>query len=42
MANNKIHQGSEDFHELHNRLRRGDIIGCIGNPGRTKAGELTL
>jgi lysyl-tRNA synthetase class 2 len=42
MANQKNHQGPEDFHEVHARIRRGDIIGSEGNPGRTKTGELTL
>lgn len=42
MANSKQHTGEEDFATLHNRFRRGDIVGCIGFPGRTKAGELTL
>ena len=31
-----------DFEFLHSALRRGDIIGVQGNPGRTKTGELTL
>lgn len=42
MANSKNHSGQEDFNTLHNRFGRGDIIGCQGNPGRTKTGELTL
>lgn len=42
MANTKLHQGEEDFATIHSRLRRGDIIGVMGNPGRTKAGELSV
>lgn len=42
MANLKLHEGEEDFHTLHGRLRRGDIVGIRGNPGRTKAGELSV
>jgi lysyl-tRNA synthetase class 2 len=42
MANQKNHSGTEDFHTVHNRIKRGDIIGAVGNPGRTKTGELTL
>lgn len=42
MANNKLHSGEEDFTTIHSRLRRGDIIGVMGNPGRTKAGELSV
>jgi lysyl-tRNA synthetase class 2 len=31
-----------DFDFLHKSLRRGDIIGVEGNPGRTKTGELSV
>ena len=31
-----------EFEELHASLRRGDIIGCEGVPGRTKTMELSL
>jgi lysyl-tRNA synthetase class 2 len=31
-----------DFELLHKTLRRGDIIGVEGNPGRTKTGELSI
>ena len=24
------------------KLRRGDIVGVVGNPGRTKKGELSI
>ncbi len=30
------------FQEIHNLLRRGDIIGVIGYPGRSKRGELSI
>jgi len=30
------------FMEIHNLLRRGDIIGVIGYPGRSKRGELSI
>jgi lysyl-tRNA synthetase class 2 len=42
MANSKSHSGAESFQTLHDRLRRGDIIGIEGQPGRTKTGELTI
>lgn len=42
MANNKLHKGNEEFSIIHARLRRGDIIGVQGNPGRTKTGELSI
>ena len=31
-----------DFDEMHSILRRGDIIGVVGSPGRTNAGELSV
>jgi len=40
MATAALYQG--EFEALHTTLRRGDIIGIEGNPGRTKTGELTL
>lgn len=27
---------------INNKLRRGDIIGVHGNPGKTKKGELSI
>lgn len=42
MANSKNHQGPDQFSTLHERFKRGDIIGISGNPGRTKTGELSL
>lgn len=35
-ANN--HKGKRNFEELYSTIRRGDIIGVNGHPGRTKAG----
>jgi len=32
----------DDFQASNNPIKRGDIVGCIGYPGRTKAGELSL
>jgi len=31
-----------DFEQLRSALRRGDIIGVQGVPGRSKAGELSI
>lgn len=42
MCNSNNHKLERDFEELHSTIRRGDIIGVIGLPGRTKTGELTL
>lgn len=33
---------SGNFDILHDALRRGDIIGVTGNPGRTKTNELSI
>ena len=30
------------LHEVHERSRRGDIVGVAGYPTRTKSGELSL
>ncbi|KAI9291292.1 lysyl-tRNA synthetase, class II [Neoconidiobolus thromboides FSU 785] len=36
-------QDSErDFAEVHDCIRRGDIVGVKGHPGRTKKGELSI
>lgn len=32
----------EAFIAINNKLRRGDIIGVRGNPGKTKKGELSI
>ena len=32
----------EAFVAINNKLRRGDIIGVRGNPGKTKKGELSI
>lgn len=37
MANLTNHKGPSDFYSTHHMLRRGDIIGVIGYPGRTKS-----
>ncbi|CAI5442465.1 unnamed protein product [Caenorhabditis angaria] len=42
MANARVHTGSVDFVELHDRIKRGDIVGFTGQPTRTKTGELSL
>lgn len=31
-----------DFIDAHKNIRRGDLIGVKGNPGRTKRGELSI
>lgn len=32
----------QDFLAVHNKIRRGDIIGIKGKPGKTKKGELSI
>uniref|UniRef100_A0A915E5U7 Lysine--tRNA ligase n=1 Tax=Ditylenchus dipsaci TaxID=166011 RepID=A0A915E5U7_9BILA len=41
LANAVYHQG-EDFVELHERIKRGDIIGVVGYPSRSKKNELSI
>ncbi|CAB0011521.1 unnamed protein product [Nesidiocoris tenuis] len=42
MANARIHSSEDKFFEETDKIRRGDIIGCAGHPGKTKKGELSL
>ncbi|XP_036201094.1 lysine--tRNA ligase isoform X2 [Myotis myotis] len=42
MANSKNYKSEEEFVRINNKLRRGDIIGVQGNPGKTKKGELSI
>ncbi|CAO3639722.1 unnamed protein product [Mucor hiemalis] len=41
MASLQDHEG-EDYAQIHDLLRRGDIVGVVGNPGKTKRGELSI
>ncbi|XP_063838602.1 lysine--tRNA ligase isoform X1 [Ostrinia nubilalis] len=42
MANAKLYESEEKFASDTDKLRRGDIIGCVGHPGKTKKGELSI
>lgn len=42
MANAKLYDSLEKFENETGKLRRGDIIGAIGHPGKTKKGELSI
>jgi len=42
MCNSNNHKSDRDFSELHSTIRRGDIIGVIGLPGRTQTTELSI
>merc|ERR1712106_476358 len=39
---NAYKTGEEEFAKDTGKLRRGDIVGVVGNPGRTKKGELSI
>lgn len=43
MANAKTYSGGDDaFQATLSKVRRGDIVGVVGNPGKTKKGELSI
>lgn len=43
LANAKLYKKDEDkFEEDTAKIRRGDIVGVIGNPGKSKKGELSI
>ncbi|KAG1670226.1 Lysine--tRNA ligase [Nymphon striatum] len=42
MANARFYKSEEEFLAVNSKLRRGDIIGVQGLPGRTKKGELSI
>lgn len=42
MANRKFYEGEVEFTEMHASIKRGDIVGINGVPGRTKTGELSI
>lgn len=42
MANAKMYESDEKFQEDTGKIRRGDIIGINGVPGKTKKGELSI
>ncbi|KAK7114799.1 lysine--tRNA ligase-like isoform X2 [Littorina saxatilis] len=42
MANAKYYKSEEEYKEMDERLRRGDMVGVKGRPGKTKKGELSI
>ncbi|XP_027758858.1 lysine--tRNA ligase isoform X2 [Empidonax traillii] len=42
MANSSFYKSEEEYFRVNNKLRRGDIVGVEGNPGKTKKGELSI
>lgn len=41
-CNVTFHKGTKSFEDTHKTFRRGDIIGIIGQPGRTKTDEFSI
>lgn len=37
-----MYESEQKFETDTDKLRRGDIIGCVGHPGKTKKGELSI
>ncbi|XP_011145578.2 lysine--tRNA ligase isoform X2 [Harpegnathos saltator] len=42
MANARIYRDEEKFATDTSKIRRGDIIGVVGNPGKSKKGEFSI
>ena len=42
MSDLKTYESEEAFNRIHRTLRRGDIIGVRGFPGKSKSGELSI
>lgn len=41
-CNYSFYKSEEEYFRVNSKLRRGDIIGVEGNPGKTKKGELSI
>lgn len=42
MADLKYHKDEDSFVDLHDKIKRGDMVGFKGHPTRTKTGELSI
>lgn len=42
MANANKYNVPDKFDEDNNKIKRGDIVGIVGHPGKTKTGELSI
>lgn len=42
MANARYYVNEEEFQEINDRIHRGDIVGALGHPCKTKKGELSI
>eukprot|EP00029_Vermamoeba_vermiformis_P010760 TRINITY_DN5739_c0_g1_i1.p1 TRINITY_DN5739_c0_g1~~TRINITY_DN5739_c0_g1_i1.p1 ORF type:complete len:591 (-),score=273.59 TRINITY_DN5739_c0_g1_i1:49-1767(-) len=42
LANASVYTNAEEFADVNAHIKRGDIIGALGHPSRSKTGELSL
>ncbi|KAL4234435.1 Lysine--tRNA ligase [Mactra antiquata] len=42
MANAKYYKSEDEYKNIIEKIRRGDIVGVEGHPGKTKKGELSI
>lgn len=42
MGKNDVYKSQEDFDEVLDIVKRGDIVGVSGKIGRTKTGQLSI
>lgn len=42
VAQAQLASSEEEYFSIHERIHRGDIIGIVGYPGRSKSGELSI
>lgn len=42
MSNARNFSSEDEFFKVNGKIRRGDIIGCVGHPGKTKKAELSI
>lgn len=42
MSSLNEYDGEEEFYKIHEIIHRGDIVGVIGKPGKSKLGELSI
>jgi len=42
MSDLKTYENEEGFKKIHRTVKRGDIIGVVGYPGKSKKGELSI
>jgi len=42
MANARHYESEDAYIKTNEKLKRGDMVGCIGHPGKSKKGELSI